>query len=683
MSATSEPTEPRRNPERIGRPTTFREYGERMRSVSATRQAEVPNLIEIESAEDVVLPPPTTTRTNRIMPGALPGMGNDTTIIHEPSIREEITTLGEENPSQEPNTQPERIRPQIIIPNMSRVTIQDVTEGDTTFVRHPLANIPVRRSRDSVYGSSRASSRASSHRSSQGPHSEEHTQDYSRRMVQYDHEGFVSAVRTSNPPLPIPTQVPRIRLTEAPRREAPIGQITAPLPELPAVANYLALQMNDVRQDTLKTAASLSRIEDNTNRQSVHNISESHKLDNLRGLTQETLQAAQGALTNSYTTYTTVDTLSTQLQGAIVTEIPRILGEIIDSIREIQNTQTTQSQLLINLGSDTKGLDSDLSTVIELIQGIQVQDKSRPSSPALTEQSSTGWEPPSAPPRTSTPIRKRTKIDIPKEARLKKPSRFDGKRGTAKPYLLQMELYFQDYEDAFQDDTRKVTALLSNMAEGEPTRWAEPYLRKVVEKKPDDALNSWDNLKKVVLLSFGDPLEKETATRELAKLRQTKSASEYANQFRSIKERLDWDDSALIARFKEGLKPDVKQELAKLRIHKDVDSMTLDEIIDWVIRADDILFQSRISSQGEDRTFNRNRNQKDQPNKERDHQEGRTYIPKDAFTKRRSEGRCLRCGKKGHQMAKCPEKEYLPDPEKGKKGATEDEQVATPVQSEN
>ncbi len=104
-------------------------------------------------------------------------------------------------------------------------------------------------------------------------------------------------------------------------------------------------------------------------------------------------------------------------------------------------------------------------------------------SPALSIQS---------PERGSTPLpprmakenhqNPRDNEDIPRGAKAKIPDAFEGKRRNqeAKNFLMKMEVYFNDYPGAFNEN-KKITATLSNMKEGDATRWAQPLLKRILE----------------------------------------------------------------------------------------------------------------------------------------------------------------------------------------------------------
>ncbi|KDN45625.1 hypothetical protein RSAG8_04709, partial [Rhizoctonia solani AG-8 WAC10335] len=261
--------------------------------------------------------------------------------------------------------------------------------------------------------------------------------------------------------------------------------------------------------------------------------------------------------------------------------------------------------------------------------------------------------------------------NIPKGAKLKKPEPFNGKRGAeAETFLMKMQMYFNDYQNAFTDE-RKIIATLSNMGEGEPSRWAKPLLHKLMDKETHEYLTTWNSFKKAFLLNFSDPLKKDKAIRDINKLKRTGSAQIYASHFRTLKEDLDWDEKALTDKFREGLKTDVQKELMRMKITTpNMDQLSLEEIIEIAIRTDDILFQSRgLGSHIPGITIPGKNTGRREPNKDK---EG--WIPTDVIQKRKEEKRCLKCGKPDHLIRQCKEKKFLPEPIKGKAAAVDEEE---------
>jgi hypothetical protein len=83
---------------------------------------------------------------------------------------------------------------------------------------------------------------------------------------------------------------------------------------------------------------------------------------------------------------------------------------------------------------------------------------------------------------------------------------------------------------------------------------------------------------------------------ELGRLTQTKSAQSYASQFRVLSQEVSWDQAAMIDKFKEGLKPEVRMEIMKMTMlvpPVTLQTFTLENWIELAIRTDDMMFSSQ------------------------------------------------------------------------------------------
>src|SRR5436190_20064633 len=253
--------------------------------------------------------------------------------------------------------------------------------------------------------------------------------------------------------------------------------------------------------------------------------------------------------------------------------------------------------------------------------------------------------------RTSSPPPRKEKPkteEIPRGAKAKKPDAFEGKRRdqAADIFLMRMEVYFNDYPGAF-DDHKKITAALSNMKEGDATRWAQPLLKRLLEGREHPALRSWQTFKEAFLLAFGDPIKKERTIRDMQKLVQTKSAQDYASAFRILMDNVNWDEKALIDRFRNGLKDTVRKELIKSTFMHDTDNLPLERWIELAIKTDDILFSMRDRDttpkfQGRAASETSERKRPEYIS------EAESKLGKDELSRRLKGRLCLKCAKKGH-----------------------------------
>ncbi|QRV84618.1 Retrotransposon gag protein [Ceratobasidium sp. AG-Ba] len=303
--------------------------------------------------------------------------------------------------------------------------------------------------------------------------------------------------------------------------------------------------------------------------------------------------------------------------------------------KEVAKDLNEQKNALQRLREDTEVLQETLQVIEERTSTTDIMDKDHQWEPVAESSQAQkpkrqgglfpGDNPPGPPseppsrghtPHPRTPKKpKQTPEDIPKGARAKKPDTFSGKRGQeAEIFLMKMEIYFNDYGTAF-NDSRKMATFLTNMGEGEASKWAKPLLRKILDQEQHEYL-------------------KERAIQNIHKLQQNGSAQSYVAAFRTLMQELDWDEHAFIDVFKKGLKHNVQQELLKATITQDTSAFSLEKWMEVAIRIDDLLFTGR----------NLNSN----PNSNQGNQ----------IIRETSNNQCLKCGYKGHMIKDCKAKEW-------------------------
>ncbi|KAF5502321.1 Retrotransposon-derived protein PEG10 [Colletotrichum aenigma] len=165
-------------------------------------------------------------------------------------------------------------------------------------------------------------------------------------------------------------------------------------------------------------------------------------------------------------------------------------------------------------------------------------------------------------------------ISAPVEGRerlkLNTPSTFDGTPGQLKGHLVQVRTYQAFHINTFQNDTERVVHA-ATFLRGRALAWFEPlqqeWLDNPVEKysqEVKDIFFSFTGYVKALESLFLDPDERRQAERDLSHLRQTKSATLYAAEFRRLAARLHMTDESKVFAFYQGLKDEVKDEMAKL-----------------------------------------------------------------------------------------------------------------------
>ncbi|QRW12207.1 Retrotransposon gag protein [Ceratobasidium sp. AG-Ba] len=448
-------------------------------------------------------------------------------------------------------------------------------------------------------------------------------------------------------PIQVPEQIeapPQIRIEQRPANPTPPRPHSAsPAPEEVPVERdedeYERL-LNGPIEDIQRAAARdptlgfFFRVLDNIKDQLFEGITAQIQVQENR---QDTGQQVESAAQNAWTaanssqlgvneqikTQNAIDKLSQQMDTIVVA-----MGAMGKQVSAALNKQ---EEAIKKLKADTETLQETLQVVEERVSNIDIMDQdhqwepeaesSRAQAPKRPQGLFPGDNPPgppsgppsrgnTPPPRNPRPHRKeeKTKDEIPKGARAKKPEAFNGKRGQeAEIFLMKMEIYFNDYGTAF-DNNRKMATFLTNMGEGEAAKWAKPLLRKILDEEPHEYLANWNALKNAFLLAFSDPMKKERAIQNIHKLQQTGSAQHYVTAFRTLMQELDWDEHAFIDVFKKGLKNNVQQELLKATITQDTSTFSLEKWMEVSIRIDDLLFTGRSlrdnsSSGNQDKKF--------------------------------------------------------------------------------
>lgn len=174
-----------------------------------------------------------------------------------------------------------------------------------------------------------------------------------------------------------------------------------------------------------------------------------------------------------------------------------------------------------------------------------------------------------------------------KPPKVNTPSEFHGDRLKLDAFLSQLSIYTSLRSSEFRNDSTKILFAASYLRSS-AFAWFEPHLRSKDTTSPSPLLDSYATFIEALQQTFGiiDPIPQYE--RQLATLKQTTSASQYASEFQRIASHLRWNDDALCFTFYKGLKDLVKDELA--RIEKPA---TLLELIEKAVRLDNRIFERR------------------------------------------------------------------------------------------
>ncbi|QRW21857.1 Retrotransposable element Tf2 protein [Rhizoctonia solani] len=145
--------------------------------------------------------------------------------------------------------------------------------------------------------------------------------------------------------------------------------------------------------------------------------------------------------------------------------------------------------------------------------------------------------------------------------------------------------------------------------------------------------------------------------RMVGKLKQLKSASNYATEFRIITNKLEWSDPALIASFHQELKAEVRSKPIEYTLHKNITE--LDEFISTACLIDHTLFEACKELRNDSNSSTSSPQRPAQGHSS-------TFVSKKVQEARRNAGECSKCGEKSHKWEDCKNGWHLKTIERSK-----------------
>ncbi len=198
-------------------------------------------------------------------------------------------------------------------------------------------------------------------------------------------------------------------------------------------------------------------------------------------------------------------------------------------------------------------------------------------------------------------LRERNKAKL----KLNPPERFDGTASKLRGFLVQARAYHMFHKDLMTTAPQKVLNTGSYLT-GPALVWYEPILKDYLDNKTDqqndetvEIFQKYSAFEEHLTGMFGNKDEVRNAEQQIENLKQRKSASHYATEFRQLVARTSWDDDdQLMSRFYQGLKDSVKDEIAK-----EDRPETLTKYIERAIRIDDRNYAREQEKRNGNRTW--------------------------------------------------------------------------------
>jgi hypothetical protein len=251
---------------------------------------------------------------------------------------------------------------------------------------------------------------------------------------------------------------------------------------------------------------------------------------------------------------------------------------------------------------------------------------------------------------------------------------YDGESQTLQSFLTAIELQMEN--DNVTEDDKKVK-YVGNYLEGKAWYWFEPIMREKNTKPKSEwsertrrILSSFGEMRKAMRQVFGDIDERTAAAQKLQNLRQTRSVREYITEFQTISSSLEWDEEALMDKFKGGLKPNI----LSLLIYFPTEPEDLEELFERAQKIDreDINARSRTYRNDSTARISYGRQYHGKPTARISYDQQRIKKDRDGdiqmtgakvdLEKARREKLCFNCGKAGHQARSCRNKQKKPSP---------------------
>lgn len=256
------------------------------------------------------------------------------------------------------------------------------------------------------------------------------------------------------------------------------------------------------------------------------------------------------------------------------------------------------------------------------------------------------------------------------------PDTFHGHRSKLRSFVISLRIYITFNESRFVSERSKVIFACSFLRDS-AFAWIEPLIRDSTDisiNTSHEVLDDFEGFVRSLTATFGDVDEVAHAERRLRSLRQTTSVTNYATEFQQITSHLSWNEDALCFHFKQGLKSNIKDELAR-----DPSPSSVEELVEKCVRIDNRFFERSLERSGNfQRAFHQTSNQFQSAPRSQDRSSRAHFVPRSrdnlgprpmdldfassprkpltSFerSQRLKQGLCLYCEQPGHIVRDCP-----------------------------
>lgn len=241
----------------------------------------------------------------------------------------------------------------------------------------------------------------------------------------------------------------------------------------------------------------------------------------------------------------------------------------------------------------------------------------------------------SASPPVTAPLPPRPQLS----ERLPDPPMFTGRKKDLSLFVTKLRMKLRGNADRFPDEASRIIYAHSRL-DSDPATLINPLM--------ESSIRSVDSLIQFLESTYGDPNKELTAWSRLDNLKQGKKnfTSHFAN-FRQIIADASLNEAAQISQLRRTLSDNIREKMAGVEIPG-----TLDEYANLIQRYDNDL---RYLPSG--RSSVSSKTTRYPVEMEIDAAGGSSYAPKNSAErqKRIKEGRCFKCGERGHISTLCPD----------------------------